>query len=274
MKKDLPIPQPAEPVPEAPPVHYYRTNGCIGMLVATMTGLLLPLLALFPGLAISAPDPTPVLKTGVSIPISLYGVEFIQRHETGGKAYYTKRLTGVEWPGGASGPTIGVGFDLGYNSRAQIQTAWQGVASPAELSALLACAGVTGSKAKALASRYRRAVHFTWEEAQVPFVRDTLPRFTAQTKAAFRLSDKLHPHSNAALTSLVFNRGPSMSGNSRRHMVQIRDLLAGNRVDKVPQIFMDMRVLWQGKGLDGLLTRRKEEAELFSSGISLRKKYP
>jgi GH24 family phage-related lysozyme (muramidase) len=234
--------------------------------ITTVILLLLGALAAFAG------DPTPVVRSGLALPLSQRSVEFIQEQETGGKAYYSKRLTGVAWPGGAS---VGVGFDCGYNTRAQIQAAWASVCSPAELNALLACAGATGARGQALARRYRSAVRITWEEAQVPFVRDTLPRFTQQTASAFRLTPtQLHPHSNGALTSLVFNRGPSMTGHSRRHMVSIRDALGTGRPEKVPQIFLDMRVLWQGKGLDGLLTRRRLEADLFSQGLLLKKQYP
>lgn len=221
-----------------------------------------------------AGDPTAVISKGLALPVSVRSVEFIQEKETGGKSYYLRKMTGIIWPGGASGATVGVGFDCGYNSRAQIQAAWSSVASPAEMNALLACAGLKGAAAQAMTRRYRSAVHFTWEEAQVPFVKDTLPRFTQQTAAAFRLRpDQLHPHSNGALTSLVFNRGPSMTGYNRRHMVLIRDALAAGKVSAVPQIFLDMRVIWQGKGLDGLLTRRRDEANLFSLGITTRRQY-
>lgn len=225
-------------------------------------------------------DPVVVVSKGLALPMSQEGVEFIQTKETGGRAYYTKRYTGLIWPGGASGATAGVGFDCGYNSRSQITYAWSETASSSEMNALLACSGAKGYRGKALARRYSSSVNFTWEEAQRPFVKDTLPRFTKITKKAFRLKpDQLHPHSNSALVSLVFNRGGSMgtpgrsSWHSRRHMRKIRDLLASGNYDRVDNVLIDMQNIWRGKGLNGLLLRRREEADMFAVGEIARKKW-
>jgi len=32
----------------------------------------------------------------------------------GGQSYYNKKLSRFTWPGGASGPTIGIGIDTAY----------------------------------------------------------------------------------------------------------------------------------------------------------------
>ena len=217
-------------------------------------------------------DPTVKVSDNLALTLSKSGVDFIQRHETGGQAYYNKRYTGVIWPGGASGGTVGVGYDCGYNSRTQITKDWKGVATPSELSILLSMSGVKGSRAKAFAKRYKGAVHITWGEAQSVFVRSTLPRFTGYTATAFRLQkDTLHPHSNSALTSLVFNRGSSMSSkSSRNEMRNIRTHLAAGKPELVPAEFRKMKRLWVGKGLDGLLRRRDEEADFFQSGLDIR----
>jgi len=216
-------------------------------------------------------DPASTHISGLALAMNKYGVEFIQRHETGGKAYYTKRYTGVIWPGGASGGTVGVGYDCGYNTKSQITKDWKGVASPSELSALLALSGVKGSRAKAYAKRYRHSVHFTWEEAQEVFTKSTLPRFTKLTAGAFRLSkNQLHVNCNAALTSLVFNRGSSLSSSSSRtEMRNIRTHISQKAYDRIPNEYRKMKRLWRGKGLDGLLRRRDEEADLFASGLKL-----
>jgi len=247
-------------------------------LAAVAVALMLPLMGmgatfLAPEL-LPKPDPVKVVSNGLALPLSEKGVDFIQRHETGGRAYYEKRYTGIIWPGGASGATVGVGYDCGYNTRSQISNDWKGVAKKSEMNALLACSGAKGSRGRTLARRYRNAVHFTWHEAKTVFVKETLPRFTKLTKTAFRLrTDQLHPHSNSALVSLVFNRGGSVSGYRRRHMLNIRNHLAAGRYDRVDNEFLDMRVIWVGKGLDGLLRRRREEADLFAVGEIHRRKW-
>ena len=215
-------------------------------------------------------DGTKLVK-GYPITLSKKGIEFIAKHETGGRAYYAKYYTGIIWPGHASGPTIGVGHDLGYNTPAQIRKAWAGVASQAEINIMVSIAGKKGRSAKYYADKYRRYVNFTYDEAMIVFKRDSLPRFTRYTANAFKLGkDQLHAHTNSALTSLVFNRGASMSGHSRRHMRYLRDAIARREYHKIPQILRDMKVLWIGKGVDGLLRRRDEEADLAMEGIRLR----
>ena len=42
--------------------------------------------------------------------------------EDGDQNYYLKYEQHWSWPGGSSGPTVGVGFDCGYESAASIRT--------------------------------------------------------------------------------------------------------------------------------------------------------
>ena len=51
--------------------------------------------------------------------ISKKSLEMIIHHEIGGRAYYEKKLQAPIWAGGESGVTIGMGYDLGYNSEKQ-----------------------------------------------------------------------------------------------------------------------------------------------------------
>ena len=39
----------------------------------------------------------------------------------GGKDYYEKKLSRFTWPGGASGPTIGIGIDTAYSPTHSVQ---------------------------------------------------------------------------------------------------------------------------------------------------------
>lgn len=98
-----------------------------------------------------------------------------------------------------------------------------------------------------------------------------MPRFGHETEKAFPGAVDLHPHSQGALLSLVFNRGGSMKGDSRKEMRAIRDAIKNGEPGKVPQLIRDMKRLWVGKGLDGLLRRRDEEADLFDVGMTLQR---
>jgi len=214
---------------------------------------------------------TPTLK-GLPLPVSYEARDMIVNFEVGGKSYYQRRLNKPTWPGGASGVTVGFGYDLGYNTAQQIEKDWGQVVGKEELRALKNCSGKKGSAGKYALSAAKYRVHVTWEEAQKVFDDSTLPRFTALTKRAFLLSeDRLHPDCNGALVSLVFNRGSSMSGSRRTEMRNIRDHIATGYAGRVPREITAMKRLWVGKGLPGLLTRRNAEARLFSGGLSAKK---
>ena len=51
--------------------------------------------------------------------------------ETGGRTYYEHFERHPEWPGGASGVTVGCGFDLGYSTAEEIGEAWSPYLPPA-----------------------------------------------------------------------------------------------------------------------------------------------
>jgi hypothetical protein len=58
---------------------------------------------------------------GVSLTVSRKGLQQIVQHEISSASYYRKFLSHPTWPGGSSGITIGIGYDLGYNSGRQIR---------------------------------------------------------------------------------------------------------------------------------------------------------
>jgi len=76
-----------------------------------------------------------------------------------------------------------------------------------------------------------------------------------------------------------------MSGSRRKEMAAIKPLVLQQDYDGIAQEILSMKRLWQGKGLDGLLKRRDDEAALVSqsdrgykkseagSCLSLKKKY-
>jgi len=59
--------------------------------------------------------------------VSKKAIDLIIQHEVGGRAYYEKKLQAPIWAGGESGVTIGMGYDLGFNSEKQFMLDWSGV---------------------------------------------------------------------------------------------------------------------------------------------------
>jgi len=110
-----------------------------------------------------------------------------------------------------------------------------------------------------------RDIEVPWTTALTVFKKSTLPRFIKETLRAFPGADKLHPDAFGALVSLVFNRGASVSGSSRVEMLNIRNLISSKNYKAIANEIQSMKRLWVGKGLDGLLKRRDEEASLVES---------
>lgn len=187
--------------------------------------------------------------------------------ETGGRDYYEKRLTMPTWPGAQSGVTIGVGFDLGYHSPAEIEAAWGDQVSRNVLDRLLRTAGTKAEAAKPLIAGIGD-IRVPWFVAEAVFVRSTLPKYARLVLRHVANAPDLNPHAFGALFSLVFNRGPSFqrSGDRYAEMRAIALAMADRKPEAVPGHIRAMKRLWPS-GLKGLLLRRDGEAELFDKGL-------
>jgi GH24 family phage-related lysozyme (muramidase) len=198
-----------------------------------------------------------------SVPISARSKELIKKSEGFDQP--------GKWPGASSGITLGVGYDLGYVTKEEFRRDWKDKLPPDQMARLERAIGVKGKDAKAIASQFSD-IKVPQGAANQVFDSATLPKFYAQAKKAFPGMEKLPPDAQGALTSLVFNRGASMKGDRREEMRNIRSLVSryqpGNPTPALNGIageIRDMKRLWVGQGLNGLLTRRDNEASLVQS---------
>lgn len=199
--------------------------------------------------------------------ISKKALDLIVHYETGGKAYYEKYLRRPTWPKGQSGVTVGIGFDLGYNTPEQIRDAWGKVVSPTALNKMVSVAGIKGSAAQAAANSIKNYVEIPWDAAAEVFSESTLPRFAGYAVNTFEGLENLNPDIQGVILSLVFNRGASLNGPTRTEMRNIRNHIISGDLDKIAGEIRGMKRLWRGKGLDGLLKRRDAEAALVESSL-------
>lgn len=207
----------------------------------------------------------PAVQPSPTSALSEKALKLIIDHEVGGgESYYNKALKRPCYPGGASGVTIGIGYDLGYNSTTQFTSDWSNTINESEFNRLKAHLGKKGSTAKSAIPSVRD-IEISWPSALNVFKKSTLPRFINETLKAFPGADKLHPDAFGALVSIVFNRGASVTGSSRREMLNIRNLISSKNYKAIASEIRSMKRLWVGKGLDGLLRRRDEEAKLVES---------
>jgi len=195
-----------------------------------------------------------------SLRISPAARDLIVEFETGGQSYYQSRLQRPSWPGGASGVTVGIGYDIGYNTRSGVLSDWSSLPDATRL-ALASAAGVKGTAARPRASALKW-ITVPWSTAQDVFVSNTMPRFGSYTSAAFPGITRTHGHVQGAMLSIVFNRGASMSGSKRTEMRAIRTAVSTGNLRPIPAHIRAMKRLWVGKGLPGLLRRREAEARL------------
>jgi len=196
-----------------------------------------------------------------SLIISRSGMDQLIHHEIVSPSYYSRYLESPIWPGGSSGVTIGIGYDLGYNRVTQIQKDWVGKISDADLEKLKKTAGLKAESAKKVINRLK-TINISFDAAKQVFSESTLPQYAASTKKAYPGVEKLHQDAQAALLSLVYNRGSSMSGSKRKEMAAIKPLVLQKNYDGIAQEIRNMKRLWVGKGLSGLLKRRDDEASL------------
>jgi hypothetical protein len=137
---------------------------------------------------------------------------------------------------------------------------------------MLACAGVTGKPAAALAKQYRRVIDIPWETALTVFSGRDVPRYVGLCRAKIGPEfDALHPHCKGALFSIAMNRGPSFDSKGTRY-AEMRDIKAAVRsgdLARVPGLIKSMKRLWQNDpDAKGLLTRRDAEAALWVKGLA------
>lgn len=185
----------------------------------------------------------------------------IVRWEVSSPAYYRSRLERPIWPGGSSGVTWGIGYDGGHQTRGTIVDDWQ---AHVAVDRLGTTAGVTGQSARAALPRYRD-IPTGFEYAYEVFETRALIEYERRAARAFDVDlASMCPTACAALTSTVYNRGASMTGDSRREMRVIRDeCLPSNDYSCVARELRSMKRLWRGTvNESGLSARREAEAVL------------
>lgn len=203
----------------------------------------------------------PPLPAGTSIRVSRQSMDMLIGFEVSSEAQYNRNYQRPIWPGGESGITVGIGYDLGFNGRNTIAAAWGDFVSPPTLSVLQSVAGLTGAAAKN-ALPGAQSVVIDYNTALSVFYQTTLPIYARRTKSIYPGMEKLPPDAQGALLSLVYNRGESLSGPSRTEMKNIADLIAEQDLQGIARQIRNMKRLWKNKNLPGLLARRDQEANL------------
>jgi GH24 family phage-related lysozyme (muramidase) len=205
--------------------------------------------------------------------ISQAAFDLIWQEETGGKSYYLSTPErSCDWPGGASGVTIGGFYDLGYCTLDEFRRDWNDKLPTSMLNELEGVIGITGRVAQSHAVELR-AIDVPYETAMDVFTNREIPKWEAVV-SRLPNADKLSPDCFGALVSLAMNRGdgfnmsrrPSDSRDRYREMRLIKQDMEAQRFAQIPSLFRSMQRLWPTGG--DLWKRREHEATLFEKGLS------
>jgi len=199
--------------------------------------------------------------------ISKRSIDFIIQQEIGGRAYYDKVLQRPTWPGGESGITIGIGYDLGYRNTQQFVKDWGLNISIEHINILKPVVNLKGSKAKEKLKGDILNVKIPYNIAYDVFVKNDVPRYFTMAKKIYPLLEHLNEDTQGALVSMVFNRGISLVGDTRTEMRAIVDLVAKKDYDGIAEEIEKSKRLWEHKGLDGLVIRREAEADMIRNSV-------
>lgn len=205
------------------------------------------------------------------------GVAFIAKEETGGLHYYEMITRWPHYPGHASGITIGVGYDLRFNSVEDFKTSWSNYLPETHVDELAKDIGKKGSKSRAIELK-NKGIQVPFKSAWPVLINMTLPRFYQNTESIYPSINHLPDLCRSALVSLVFNRGTSLSDYRRKEMKEIQRILnaandANLREEKkigllheVEDQLLSMKRLWAPGS--GLTKRRQDEANLWREGLN------
>lgn len=200
--------------------------------------------------------------------ISKKAIDLIIQFEIGGRAYYDKALQKPSWPGGDSGCTLGIGYDMGYNTEKQFLADWSASLNLNFVNALRPLCGLKGEKVKGLIKGEVLNVRIPYNIAYDVFVKSSLPRFYKAALSIYPDMIHLNEDTQGALVSMVYNRGTKLTGDTRTEMKAIVDLVAKQDYHGIAEEIEKSKRLWEGKGLDGLVLRREAESDLVRDSIA------
>lgn len=195
--------------------------------------------------------------------LSQRAIDFIIAQEVGSESQYTSHYAHPVWPGGQSGVTIGIGYDLGQHSDSEILKDWLPSLGYDRATSLSRCAGIRGEHA-ATALKFVRGINIPWATALAVFKTSTLPRYAAQTYAALPNCDALNGDQFGALVSIGYNRGNhgwTMTDDRHREMAEIHRMMGIKDFFAVPTLVRGMQRLWEPES--AVWKRREAEAQLF-----------
>ena len=189
-------------------------------------------------------------------------VALVVRWEVGSPKQYTAKYQGVICPGGASGPTVGIGDDLGHQTPQEIRRRWSW---HPDVDRMVTASGQVGVAKCSAWRAAHRDIRVGYDDAIRVFTRYSWPTYQAMAERAYRNGwAALTSNHQGSLTSNGYNRGFSFLGSRRTEMRHVRDTcVPGNDAQcTAGQLRASCRV-WDSQPdiRKGLCARRHAEAD-------------
>lgn len=195
--------------------------------------------------------------------MSYKAAETMANHEVGSKALYIRKFQSPVYPGASSGPTVAIGYDLGTQGRSTILNDWFFHKDAQRMST---ASGLLGAAKASPWVAANKSIVVTWPDAVRVYNNVSLPKYYAMARKSFGSSnfDQAPQGVRDALTSVVYNRGASMTGSRRVEFRRIRDVCLPNRDWECVAVNLENQChLWAGTNVyNGLCGRRKHEAQM------------
>ncbi|MHC2652426.1 hypothetical protein ACVMHY_005005 [Bradyrhizobium barranii subsp. barranii] len=202
--------------------------------------------------------------------ISRAAFDLVVAEEVTSRDWYEKKYRHVlEYPGQQSGPTGGIGYDFGTQTKAQIRADWADKVDAGMLRIMLAASGVRGEAARAYSRQTQGQVDIPWDVALDVFSNHDLPRYLGILDHYCPGADRLGPDCRGALFSIAQNRdaaGFVKAGARYAEMREIRACVASGDLARIPGLIRSMKRLWPPT--NGVYKRREHEAVLFERGLA------
>lgn len=207
--------------------------------------------------------------------INLHGIsqaafDMIVGFEVSSQAIYEKNYRHPERPGGQSGITIGIGYDVGYSTAEGVRRDWSDKLPSPMVEALCKVAGLKGQAAQDKLKWIRPRVDVPWATALDVFSNTSIPKYLKFTANGLPNFELLPPDCKGVLLSLVYNRGASFTqaGDRYREMRTIREQMIAKKFVGIPAQLRSMKRLWTTPSVRGVAIRREQEARLFELGLT------
>ncbi|MBW8360124.1 MAG: hypothetical protein K0M63_10045 [Weeksellaceae bacterium] len=208
----------------------------------------------------------PPLPKGASMIISKNSLQLVLESEISSKSMYNSKYKFPIWPHGASGITIGIGYDMGYSTPAQFEKDWKALLGDSKFGKLKSAVGLQGERARAALTSAVKSVEVPYDDALQVFYTTSVPVYARATAKSYPGVELLPPDAQGALLSLVYNRGASLEGPRRKEMKNIAGWVRTKNLAKIAGEIRAMKRLWEGDPkMKGLLSRRDKEAALVAN---------